>query len=100
MAPCKFINSGRLFPYGEKCKFDHSFQNGGIPQRTRKPNNRKPVAPLSTSEAELRAWRLSIPRAPFTSPTTSTLERFFQNALRLMNDNASIQQDVIKGLAS
>jgi hypothetical protein len=71
------------------------------PDRAHQPKNKTKRTQISNSEAEFRAWRNNVPLEPVSArPLGGKLAYFFQEALRLIEIDANLMQDVIRSLSS
>lgn len=56
---------------------------------------------VSLPEIEFRAWKLSLPlKGDRSTPDASTLSKFFQKAIHLVDGDSKVQEDTITALAS
>jgi len=114
-APCRNFRQHRSCKFGKRCKFLHepkqavsteTGKRGGdhsslVTPRTNGPRGTTGSAPHNEREVKLRSWkRLLEQGSQLLRPDPTTVARFFQLGLELMDGDVGTTQEIVRLLAS
>ncbi|KAI1170055.1 hypothetical protein F4777DRAFT_595622 [Nemania sp. FL0916] len=94
--PCPYFKKSRC-NFGVRCKYSHEL-NSTINQQGTPSSRPQPASSDRPGEDDLRQWKRLLRQASH-SPNRATCDRFFELAVRLINEDLGACQEAVKLLA-